>query len=303
MVARNISVAMKSLEYELNLPSIQQCIKIHEIDKEVLLVRDDLIHPVISGNKWRKLKYHLDYFFRNNYEGISSMGGVYSNHLHALAYCCHLLRIPCKIYLYGWDGDSINATLEDCRNWNAELLPITRRQSSAYRSGPPIEVIGPDANWYWIPEGGGGILGMRGMKELVAELPGDLDKHENLILCACGSGTTVGALLEQTTSCILATQGVVRTAQYDWQLHPRIRWMPLTIKSAFSGKSSEMNDFIKCFFNAYHIPLDQVYTGPLWHSFIHSGIWKKFNSICFIHTGGLQGNRSAGLPGDMNSLA
>src|SRR3954467_9988327 len=52
---------------------------------EVYLKRDDLIHPIISGNKWRKLKYVLKKARAENKNHLVTFGGAYSNHLLATA--------------------------------------------------------------------------------------------------------------------------------------------------------------------------------------------------------------------------
>ena len=52
---------------------------------EVFIKRDDLIHPIISGNKWRKLKYVLQQARTENKNHLVTFGGAYSNHLLAVA--------------------------------------------------------------------------------------------------------------------------------------------------------------------------------------------------------------------------
>ena len=49
----------------------------------VSIKRDDSIHPIISGNKWRKLKFNLDFAKMHNYTGVISFGlsAVESNYL------------------------------------------------------------------------------------------------------------------------------------------------------------------------------------------------------------------------------
>ena len=44
-------------------PSVNQPLRLQEIEEEleITLKREDQIHPDISGNKWRKLKYNFQH--------------------------------------------------------------------------------------------------------------------------------------------------------------------------------------------------------------------------------------------------
>ena len=84
---------------------------------ELWCKRDDLIHPAISGNKWRKLKYHLLHAKEHGKRHLLSFGGAYSNHIHALAAagCQSGLRTT-GIIRGEYDAVS-NSTLRDARHW------------------------------------------------------------------------------------------------------------------------------------------------------------------------------------------
>ena len=125
--------------------------------------RDDLIHKVVSGNKWRKLKGHLLNFNQSNNSNISSIGGVHSNHLHALAWTCHQLQIPCELYIYGHHDIKVSPTMLDCLNWNAKLHMIPRTEQESIHH----KVI--QSNGYWIGEGGTGKAAEIGIEKLVEE--------------------------------------------------------------------------------------------------------------------------------------
>ena len=82
----------------LNPSPLQELdLSFYGIDNKVYIKRDDLIHNIISGNKWRKLKYNLLHFKNLNKKGIISMGGAYSSHILALAYLCKEYSIPCVL--------------------------------------------------------------------------------------------------------------------------------------------------------------------------------------------------------------
>lgn len=281
----------QSLISELKIPSNQDAVFLKEIHREIIFVRDDQIHPIISGNKWRKLKHHLQYFNNDNYSGISSMGGAYSNHLHALAYLCNQLKIPCTLFVYGWNGELNSPTLKDCLNWNAVLKPISRSQAAQYRIGNFSESDIFTKDHYWIPEGGGGVLGVQGLKELVDELPKHFDQEDSLIVCACGTGTTIQGILDYTNYCKIMTLQVVKMANYPWSHHQRMRLLNSNRPHSFAKVDQTLRDFISIFNKRYGILLDPVYTAPLMRVFIQIPDWNQYKSIYFIHTGGLQANR------------
>ncbi|MBK9377816.1 MAG: hypothetical protein IPM86_06020 [Saprospiraceae bacterium] len=67
--------------------------------KPCMIAREDKIHPIISGNKWRKLKYYLLDYLQSGKYGIATTGGAHSNLLHALAFACHTLKIPTTYFI------------------------------------------------------------------------------------------------------------------------------------------------------------------------------------------------------------
>jgi 1-aminocyclopropane-1-carboxylate deaminase len=280
-----------SLRSELKLPSLQQNVFISECNREITFIRDDQIHQVISGNKWRKLNYHMKHFFKNEFHGIASMGGAYSNHLHALSFVCNQLKIPCALFVYGIHGEMNTPTLIDCKNWNAGLHTITRQQAADCRLSGLNSIDESIRSYYWIPEGGGGEKGEMGMKDLIAELPVDFDQKENLIICASGTGTTIQGILNYSSNCTIATRLVVKMANYPWRNHERVKWFASSDVVPFANGNHELKEFMIRFLIAYDIQLDKVYTGPLMQSFLNDKRFYNFQKIFFIHSGGLQGNR------------
>lgn len=285
------SEIQKSLIPDLQIPSLQQNIFLEELNKEITIIRDDLIHPIISGNKWRKINYHLKHYFQQGYKGIASIGGAYSNHLHALAFVCHQLHIPCTLWVYGWHGEMNSATLFDCKNWNANLIPITRQQASSFRQDGLNAMPNSETGYLWIPEGGGGFLGEQGIKDLVDELPMDFDQKTTLIVCASGTGTTIQGILNHTAHCKIATHQLVKMANYSWINNERIQRIDLPHSHSFAKSENGLKDFIEYFTDRYNILLDFIYTAPLMCSFLQNRELHSYKNIYFIHTGGLQGNR------------
>jgi 1-aminocyclopropane-1-carboxylate deaminase len=75
--------------------SFVEYLKLNDQTSNLFIKRDDLIHPIISGNKWRKLKYNILHVQMNRMEGIITFGGAYSNHLLATAFAAKQAKISC----------------------------------------------------------------------------------------------------------------------------------------------------------------------------------------------------------------
>ncbi len=276
----------------LNIPSAFEALVIPGLEKTIFIKRDDLIHPVICGNKWRKLKHHLAAFYNGNYDGIVSMGGAHSNHLHALSYTAHQLGIPCTNLIYGWNSAFQTQTILDARKWDAQCVPITRVQAAQLRNGDlNIKELGY-GNRYWIPEGGAGEPGIRGCKDILEELPVEFDQEHTLIVCPCGTGTTISGFLECTRYVHIASQHRVRNALYDFEMSTRVKWLPDIQFGRFGKSDPLLRSFIEEFSRVTGIPLDIVYNGPLMNAFLSNIEKLHFKQFIYIHTGGLQGNRS-----------
>ncbi|MBK9108506.1 MAG: hypothetical protein IPM92_09100 [Saprospiraceae bacterium] len=276
----------------LHLPSPLQQINWSSIGIQLSIKRDDLIHAVISGNKWRKLCGHLEIYKQGNFDGIASMGSAYSNHLHAMSFVCFQLKIPCTCLIYNQGTMELSVTLRDCLNWQAKCTSITRSYASDLRTHSEnyLEIGGK--NLMWIPEGGSGDAGEMGIRQLIAELPEDLDHAEHLLICGCGTGTTIRGILNHTKHLQIASKRVVRSAIYDFENHPRMNWIGGNHSHQFSKMDAELELFMKTFQAEQGILLDRVYTGPLLLSFSKEYNLHSFQKIYFIHTGGLQGNRT-----------
>jgi 1-aminocyclopropane-1-carboxylate deaminase len=160
---------------------------------ELWIKRDDLIHPVISGNKWRKLKYILDYALNKRMHTIISMGGAYSNHLHVLAFAGKQLQLKTIGFIRGERPEVFSSTLKDVQNWGMELRFVSRdeyRELRKYKKQDDFP--GLCKGEYWLPEGGSTELALKGVGELVFEIEMKFD----VICVPCGTGTTIAGLID-----------------------------------------------------------------------------------------------------------
>jgi len=269
-------------------------------DIELWMKRDDLLHPIISGNKWRKLKYILDHALCSGATDIISMGGAYSNHLHALAYAGKAIGVKTTGIIRGEPRDSFTPTLVDLQNCDMELRFVSRsdyRQLRQYQGCHDLP--GLQAGQYWLPEGGAQALALQGVAELVAEIDMPYD-----ILCApCGTGTTLAGLIAAAPESVsvlgiaaLKNAGFLINDVQALLAQPHHNWR-INLDYHFGGYASSNADLI-AFINTFEantgIPLEPVYTGKMLYALyelIKNHAFKAGQRIIALHTGGLQGNR------------
>ena len=254
--------------------------------------RDDLIHPLISGNKWRKLKYILKKASAQNKTHVVTFGGAYSNHLLATAAAAAKFGFKSTGIVRG--EEVTNDTLFLCRLHSMEML-FTDRES--YRDKPALfdKYFGDDANAFFINEGGASAEGAQGCAELVDELTQTYDH----IFCACGTGTTAAGIINGLQNHGLNTEfnavpvfkngGFMKdeidkylTAPAAYQLHTEYDF----------GGYDKLISFIKQFVDATGILIEPIYTGKMLYAIYDlagKGYFKPGSSILAIHTSGLIG--------------
>ncbi|MCV6604510.1 MAG: pyridoxal-phosphate dependent enzyme, partial [Porticoccaceae bacterium] len=161
----------------------------------LLVKREDLRHPHISGNKFHKLKYNLIHAKQQGFTSVASFGGAWSNHLHALAYAGRQQGIETIGFVRGPLPQPLNAMLQDARDWGMELRSLSysdyrRRYDKDFCQELMVSVD----NGCLIPEGGANSLAIKGCAELgseIAQQAADMD-----FLCvACGTGSTMAGLI------------------------------------------------------------------------------------------------------------
>lgn len=270
----------------------------HQI--ELWMKRDDLLHPVISGNKWRKLKYCLDHALLLGSDSLISMGGAYSNHLHALAYAGTALGVKTIGLVRGERPEHLTPTLQDCQRWGMELHFVSRsdyRLLRQYRNFDALPGIKPGQ--YWLPEGGAQTLALKGIGEGVAEIAIPFD-----VLCVpCGTGTTLaGCIAAVAPSVSVIGFAAIKNADFltphvkDFLSRPYTNW---TINQdyhfgGFAKTTDELLRFINGFELKTKIELEPVYTGKMMYALydlIEKGCFTPGLKIISVHTGGLQGSR------------
>ena len=295
----------------LRLPSPVQklhssFLKKHNI--QLYVKRDDLIHPVISGNKWRKLKYNLAHAKESGQQTLLTFGGAYSNHIHATAALGELMGFNTIGIIRGELHSDLNATLSDALNWGMQLDYVSR---TSYREKNSVEFIKKlkekFGDFYLIPEGGNNELGAKGCKEIITELKLQCNEKFDTICVDCGTGTTMAGMINALhgQSFVLGF-AVLKNADFlnkdinhhlDTKTHTNAENWLVNLDYHFGGfgkTSVQLFEFINEFKQTYNIQLDPVYTGKMFFGIfdlIRTGHFKSGEKILVIHTGGLQGIR------------
>lgn len=288
---------MESINYKnitadpANLPVFAE----KKITVEVL--RLDNIHPFISGNKWFKLRHYLDSAREENKNHIITFGGAWSNHLLATAAACQLHQFQSSGIVRGEKPATPSPTLIQVQKMGMQIFFTDRPQY--HEKIVPQEV--DQTNAYIIPEGGYGINGAAGAKEILDHCEKEKYTH---ILCAVGTGTMIAGLVN--TAMPHQTITGVSVLKGNHELEANIRALLLTDRSNFSlvhdyhfGGYAKYNDTLINFMNDWYrqtgIPSDFVYTAKLFYAVVHlSGLnyFPAGSRVLLIHSGGLQGNAS-----------
>src|SRR6478609_3649215 len=159
-----------------------------EIGVDILLL--DLLHPIVSGNKWFKLQYYLQDAVATGKTTIASFGGAYSNHIVATAFAAKEAGLQSLGYIRGDSSTALSHTLLDAKRYGMKLIFVDREQ---YRRKEEIIQETNNSAMYWIMEGGYGILGAKGAADILNEI--DITPYTH-ILCAVGTGTMMAGLVK-----------------------------------------------------------------------------------------------------------
>ena len=266
---------------------------------QFFILRQELLDPEISGNKWWKLKYFLTEAYAKK-QILLSFGGAFSNHLAALAAACFRLRIPSVGIIRGLHADLSNPTLQKAAAQGMKLLPVERNfydQKSDLYTWAHQEF--PD--YYLIPEGGFGEKGRKGVKEMI-ELQ---NKKTDFYVCPIGTGTTFLGILDalEPHQKIIGVPVFAKSKQatHEKELFANIpkdkQKQAVYLKGfemgGFAKKTPHLVQFASQFEKETEIKLDLIYTGKTFlavQELIHQNFFKEKKEITIIHTGGLQGN-------------
>jgi 1-aminocyclopropane-1-carboxylate deaminase len=279
-------------------------------DVAIDVLRLDCIHPVISGNKWFKLKYHLQQAKQQNKKGIITFGGAWSNHLVATAFACRQAGLACIGIVRGEQPAHFSATLQDALEYDMLLQFVSRSwYSNEKEIVPSLQITYPDH--YIVPQGGQSDYGVQGAAEILQLVQIKSYSH---IACATGTGTMLAGLVlgslphqEVIGICSLkmglppapdGKEGVNSLDSFVSSYAAGLKNYTIFYDYHFGGyarKTNELIQFMNTIYQQQNLPTDFVYTGKLLYGIadlLQKDYFKSGSRILIVHSGGLQGNRS-----------
>lgn len=279
----------------LNFPLFQ------EKNVSVSILRLDLIHPDLSGNKFFKLHYNLLDAKEKGFSRILTFGGAYSNHIYATAAAGALLGMETVGVIRGELVQPLNPTLEAAERFGMVLHPMER---STYRRKEATQVLdelrSKFGSFYLIPEGGTNALAIKGCQEIfspnwedvthvatcigtggtIAGIAASALTHQTVL----GFSVLKGAFIKESVNQLLQTNGIIPTCTLDIITDYHF--------GGYAKHTQELITFMQNFHKQTGIPLDPIYTGKLVFGVfdrVRAGHFPPQSKVLIIHSGGLQG--------------
>lgn len=275
-------------------------------DVRVLVKRDDLIDDVVSGNKWRKLKYNLLQMEALGKLGVLTFGGAFSNHLIATAAAAQRSGVRAIGIVRGDELNSeSNDTLKKCHELGMELVFVSRSEYANRNDHEYLSTLKTVHNdLYLIPEGGANFYGMVGCQEIVKEIDTPFDAifvAQGTATTSCGIGSVLGdahlyvvPALKGFDS-ISEMEKIYGQAAFESEFIEELNEKTTVLSDYHFGGygkyTNELLEFIKSIHLQTGLKLDPVYTGKTFFALIDQIKEGVFNgkSVVFVHTGGLNG--------------
>lgn len=275
----------------------------------VYIKREDQIHPTVSGNKWRKLKYNLHEAKTQGHDTLLTFGGAYSNHIYATAAAAHEAGFKSIGIIRGEElvDKPLNKTLSFATEQGMQLVFVDREAYRQKSESNFIKTLEEEyGKFYLLPEGGTNNLAIKGCEEILC----DNDKQYDIVCCAVGTGGTISGIIaaslrDQHVLGFSALKGDFLKSEVQILLEnysaKKFKNWSINTDYHFGGYAKtnhELLDFITDFEQRHHVPLDQVYTGKMMfgiYDLISKNHFRSGAKILLIHTGGLQGALNSGI--------
>lgn len=288
---------IKSINQEISIPFLK------EQGIELVVKREDLIHPFVSGNKFRKLKYNISEVLQLQKDTILTFGGAFSNHIAAVSFAGKEAGLKTIGVIRGEElGENFdktlsqNATLQEAAKNGMQFYFVDRETYRNKTSQDFIELLRFQfGDFYLVPEGGTNQLAVKGCEEILSIE----DEKFDYICSAIGTGGTISGLINasephQKVIGFPALKGDFLTkeiAQYvgvkdNWELNTNYHF------DGYAKYNADLISFINWFYKETQISLDPIYTGKMLFGIvdlIKKNYFSAGSKILAIHTGGIQG--------------
>jgi 1-aminocyclopropane-1-carboxylate deaminase len=277
------------------------------------LLRLDTLHPIVSGNKFYKLRFYIAAAIENGVSKVASFGGPYSNHIVALAFTSKEAGLNSIGYIRTNADEPMTPSLEEAKAYGMELVYLGRTDFQTKKASI-LQTSTAKSDTYFIDEGGYGTIGAKGAASILTE---NNTVHYNFIVCAVGTGTMLAGCINAASPNqkiigipVLKNEGSIENEinallidkndpNYD-SSNDKINSHSYTLlhqfhQGGYAKTNPKMIDFMNRLWDTEKIPTDIVYTSKLLfgvEQLIQENYFEKDASILVIHSGGLQGNRS-----------
>ena len=291
----NIKDNVQSLNQQIFLPILE------EKNIELFIKREDLIHPFVSGNKYRKLKYNLQKAKHLHKKVVLTFGGAFSNHIVATAVAANTNGLQSIGVIRGDElENNISNTLKNnsslqIAHQHGMIFHFVSRESYRNKTNPFFinQLQQKYGDFYLIPEGGTNQLAIKGCEEILT----NNDAKFNYICCAVGTGGTIAGLINSVKKHqkiigfsalkgdFLAQKILKLACKKNWHLQAEYHF------GGYAKYSEELIHFINTFKSKTDVLLDPIYTAKMMFGIldlVKTNTFAKSTKILAIHTGGIQ---------------
>jgi 1-aminocyclopropane-1-carboxylate deaminase/D-cysteine desulfhydrase-like pyridoxal-dependent ACC family enzyme len=260
----------------------------------IYVLRLDLIHPFISGNKWYKLKYNLEEFHRLGKEYLVTFGGAFSNHIVATAAAGKEFGIKTIGIIRGEElNKNSNAVLQFASACGMELVFVSREEYRRLKASDEKVRGKITSDIFILPEGGSNEFALQGCTEIVKEIHTPFD----CILSACGTGMTLAGIAKSISShqeiigiSVLHGENFLEKNISEWSGNNHFKMIYDYHFGGYARVNDELKTFCNTFYYQQQIRIEPVYTGKLFfglYDLIKKDSFKQGKTIVAIHSGGV----------------
>jgi 1-aminocyclopropane-1-carboxylate deaminase len=270
----------------------------------LLIKREDLNHPFISGNKWWKLKYNIKQAQSEKKQTVLTFGGAFSNHIYATAAAARENNLKSIGVIRGEETLPLNRTLSFAKNQNMDVYYVSREAYHKKTDPDFVQQLREKfGDFYLIPEGGTNTLAVKGCAEFAAKELSTID-FDFLCLPVGTGGTMAGIISGLENSKEVIGISVLKNGDFlkdeiekliqDFTGRLYGKWSLLTSyhHGGYAKVTQTLTEFVSAMKERHNLPLDHVYTGKLlWAVMkeIEIGRFHRGSTVLALHTGGLQG--------------
>jgi len=265
---------------------------------QVLVKREDLNHPFVSGNKWWKLKYNLEQAIAQGYDSLLTFGGAYSNHIYATAAAAKEVNLKSIGIIRGDELKEVdNPTLQFAASQGMQLHFVSREEYRNKNENQFHTSLKENfGNVFIIPEGGTNAFAIQGIEEFGIKLQAEIE-FDVLFVAGGTGGTAAGlaiAMPDKKIKVVSALKGDFLKDEITFFTESRNQHVEVFTDYHFGGYAKynqTLLDFI-AYWDAKQLPLEHVYTAKVLYALdnlIKKKYFKAGTKILMLHKGGLQG--------------